>query len=89
MDTSKTEIVRNFGFSWGMGGWLLFNFLAKIGSAAEEKLRQRIANELKTTFASNYSHEVSLAGALQLDAINAYVKKSTGTKYLMNPNKDM
>ena len=89
MDTSKTEIVRNFGFSWGMGGWLLFNFLAKIGSAAEEKLRQRIANELKTTFASNYSHEVSLAGALQLDAINAYVKKSTGAKYLMNPNKDM
>ena len=89
MDTSKTEIVRNFGFSWGMGGWLLFNFLAKIGSAAEEELRQRIANELKTTFASNYSHEVSLAGALQLDAINAYVKKSTGAKYLMNPNKDM
>lgn len=86
LDTSKTEIARNFGFSWGMGGWLLFNFLAKIGPDAEDKLRRRVVNELKTTFASNYSHEVSLAGALQLDAIKAYTKKSTGAKYLMNPN---
>lgn len=86
LDTSKTEIARNFGFSWGMGGWLLFNFLAKIGPDAEDKLRRRVVNELKTTFASNYSHEVSLAGALQLDAIKAYTKKSTGAKYLLNPN---
>ncbi len=87
LDTSKTEFVRNFGFSWGMGGWLLFNFLAKIGPAAEEKLRQRVASELKTTFASHYSHEVSLAETLQVDAIKAYTKKSTGAKYLINPNK--
>ncbi|MDC1310959.1 zinc-binding dehydrogenase [Burkholderiales bacterium] len=87
LDTSKTEITRNFGFSWGMGGWLLFNFLAKIGPDAEDKLRQRVANELKTTFVSNYSHEVSLAEALKLDTIKAYTKKSTGAKYLMNPNK--
>ncbi len=86
LDTSKTEIARNFGFSWGMGGWLLFNFLAKIGPDAEDKLRRRVVNELKTTFASNYSHEVSLAGVLQLDAIKAYTKKSTGAKYLLNPN---
>lgn len=87
LDPSRTEIARNFGFSWGMGGWLLFNFLAKIGPAAEDKLRQRVAGELKTIFASNYSHEVSLAEALQIDVINAYVKKSTGAKYLIKPNK--
>ncbi len=87
LDTSKTEFVRNFGFSWGMGGWLLFNFLEKIGPAAEEKLRQRVASELKTIFASHYSHEVSLAETLQVDAIKAYTKKSTGAKYLINPNK--
>ena len=89
LDTSKTEIVRNFGFSWGMGGWLLFNFLAKIGSAAEDKLRQRVVSELKTTFASHYSHEVSLAEALQIDAVKAYTKKSTRAKYLVNPNKGL
>ncbi len=87
LDTSKTEITRNFGFSWGMGGWLVFNFLAKIGSDAEDKLRERVASELKTTFASHYSHEVSLAETLQMDAIATYTKKSTGAKYLINPNK--
>ncbi|MEO8526911.1 MAG: zinc-binding dehydrogenase, partial [Caldimonas sp.] len=31
LDTSPTEFVRNFGMAWGMGGWLLFPFLQKIG----------------------------------------------------------
>ncbi|MFN0164577.1 MAG: zinc-binding dehydrogenase [Burkholderiales bacterium] len=87
LDTSNTEIVRNFGFCWGMGGWLLFNFLGKIGPAAAQKLRERVAAELKTTFASSYSHEVSLAGALQMQAISVYGKRATGAKYLINPNQ--
>ncbi len=87
LDTAPTTIVRNFGFSWSMGGWLLFLFLDKIGPAAAQKLRERVAAELKTTFASSYSHEVSLAGALQLEAIAVYGKRATGAKYLINPNK--
>ena len=87
LNTSQTEIVRNFGFSWGMGGWLLFNFLAKIGPIEKERLLQRVVSELKTTFASGYSHEVSLSEALQLEAIKGYSKRSTGAKYLINPNK--
>lgn len=87
LDTAPTEIVRNFGFSWGMGGWLLFLFLDKIGPAAAQQLRERVAAELKTTFASHYSHEVSLAGALQMQAIAVYGKRATGAKYLINPNK--
>ena len=87
LNTSQTEIVRNFGFSWGMGGWLLFNFLAKIGPIEKERLLQRVVSELKTTFASGYSHEISLSGALQLEAIKGYSKRSTGAKYLINPNK--
>ena len=87
LNTSQTEIVRNFGFSWGMGGWLLFNFLAKIGPIEKERLLQRVVSELKTTFASGYSREVSLSGALQLEAIKGYSKRSTGAKYLINPNK--
>jgi NADPH:quinone reductase len=87
LDTGPTEVVRNFGFSWGMGGWLLFLFLEKIGPAAAQKLRERVAAELKTTFASHYSHEVSLAGALQMPAIAIYGKRATGAKYLINPNK--
>jgi NADPH2:quinone reductase len=87
LDTAPTTIVRNFGFSWSMGGWLLFLFLDKIGPAAAQKLRERVAAELKTTFASSYSHEVSLAGALQMEAITVYGRKATGAKYLINPNK--
>ena len=50
--------------AWGMGGWLLFPFLQKIGPAAAQKLRERVAAELKTTFASHYTRTVSLAEAL-------------------------
>ena len=89
LDTSTTEIVRNFGFSWGMGGWLLFQYLERIGAPAAQALRQRVAAELKTTFASSYSKEVSLAEALQPAAIAVYGQRATGTKYLINPNKGM
>ena len=86
LDTNPTEFINNFGMAWGMGGWLLFPFLQKIGSAAAQKLRERVAAELKTTFASSYAKEVSLAEALQLDAIAVYGKRATGEKYLINPN---
>ena len=87
LNTSPTEFVRNFGFSWGMGGWLLFPFLQKIGAEAAQTLRNRVAAELKTTFASSYSKEISLLEALQPEAIAVYGQRATGAKYLINPNK--
>ncbi|WP_309644892.1 zinc-binding dehydrogenase [Phenylobacterium sp.] len=87
LDTRTTELNRGFGMAWGVGGWLLTPFLMKIGPEAAQKLRERVAAELKTTFASHYSHEVSLAQALQPDVIAAYNKRATGEKYLINPSK--
>jgi NADPH2:quinone reductase len=87
LDTRPTEFVRNFGMAWSMGGWLLFPFLQKIGSAAADKLKQRVAAELKTTFRSHYAEEVSLAEALQPDRIAAYGRRATGAKTLINPSK--
>ncbi len=87
LDTSPTEFVRNFGMAWGMGGWLLFPFLHKLGPAGAQRLKERVAAELTTTFASHYSKEVSLAEALQPDAIAAYGQRATGVKYLINPQK--
>jgi len=89
LDRSPTELVRNYGMAWGVCGWLLTPFLQKIGYPAAQKLRERVARELKTTFASHYTREVSLAEALSLDAIGAYGKQATGTKYLINPNKGL
>lgn len=87
LDRTTTTLSRNFGMTWGLGGWLLTPFLQKIGFEEAEKLRQRVADEIKTTFASHYTNEVSLAEALTLDAINVYGKQATGEKYLINPNK--
>jgi len=89
LDTGPTEFNRNFGMAWGIGGWLLFPFLQKIGPAAAQALRERVAAELKTTFASSYSKEISLAEALQPEVIAMYGQRATGTKYLINPNKGM
>jgi NADPH:quinone reductase-like Zn-dependent oxidoreductase len=87
LDTGPTELNRAFGMSWGLGGFLLMPFLIKIGPAEAQKLRDRVAAELKTTFASHYTAEISLAEALQPDVIARYNKKATGEKYLINPNK--
>ncbi len=87
LDRGPTELNRNFGMAWGVGGWLLTPFLQKIGAEAAQKLRERVVAELKTTFASHYTREVSLAEALSLEAIAAYGKQATGEKYLINPAK--
>ena len=87
LDTRPVELNRAFGMAWGVGGWLLFPFLQKIGPADGQKLRQRVAAELKTTFASHYTKVVSLQEALQLSNIAVYAKRATGEKYLINPNK--
>jgi len=89
LDMGPTEFNRNFGMSWGMGGWLLFPFLQKIGPAAAQVLKQRVAAELKTTFASHYAKEVSLADVLQPGMIAVYGQRATGVKFLINPNKGL
>ena len=87
LDLSPTELHRNFGMAWGIGGWLLFPFLEKIGPTATKSLKDRVVSGLKTTFASTYSREVSLLEALSESAISVYSKRATGTKYLIVPHK--
>jgi NADPH2:quinone reductase len=87
LDTGPTILNRGFGMTWGVGGWLLFPFLQKIGGAAAQRLRERVVAELKTTFASHYTKEISLAEALSLEEIAVYGRRATGAKYLINPNK--
>jgi NADPH:quinone reductase len=89
LDMAPTVLNRNYGMAWSLGGWLLLPFIEKIGPEAFLALKQRVAAELKTTFASHYSHVISLAEALQLDVIAAYSKRSTGQKYLIDPNKGL
>jgi NADPH2:quinone reductase len=83
------ELNRNFGMAWGVGGWLVTPFLQKLGAAGTLKLKQRVAAELKTTFASRYAGVISLAEALNPATIAVYSKASTGHKYLINPNQGL
>jgi NADPH:quinone reductase-like Zn-dependent oxidoreductase len=87
LDTRPIELNRAFGMAWGVGGWLLFPFLMKIGAADGARLRQRVVAELKTTFASHYTQVVSLPEVLELKNIAEYSKRATGEKFLINPNK--
>lgn len=87
LDTRPTELTRAFGLTWGVGGWLLTPFLQKIGPAEIGRLRQRVASELKTTFASHYTKVVSLQEVLDPANIAVYNKRSTGEKFLINPSK--
>ncbi len=87
LDVRPIELPRGFGMAWGVGGWLLFPFLMKIGQADGAKLRQRVVDELKTTFASHYTKVVSLSETLDPANIAVYAKRATGEKFLIAPNK--
>jgi NADPH2:quinone reductase len=87
LDRGPTEFTRTFGAAWGIGGWLLTPFLQKLGQEGTQKLRERVAAEITTTFASHYTKRVSLAEALKLEEIAVYGKQATGAKYLIEPNR--
>lgn len=87
LDVSPTILTRGYGMAWGVGGWLLPNFLAKAGPEVADRLRKRVVDELTTTFASHYTDEISLAEALQSDIVKRYYAKTTGEKFLICPQK--
>ena len=89
LDMTPTVLNRNYGMAWGIGGWLVTPYIEKIGPLAFQELKERVAKELKTTFASQYSQIISLAEALQPQILAGYSKRATGQKYLINPNKGL
>ena len=87
LDQSPTILNRSFGMQWALGGWLLTPMIGKIGMERFQQMRERVAKEIKTTFASHYTQEVSFEEMLQPETIKAYAKQATGEKYLVTPHK--
>ena len=87
LDPTPTVLNRSFGLSWGLGGWLLTPFIGRVGIEKFQEMRDRVAKEITTTFASHYTKEVSLEEMLAPEAIKTYAKQATGTKYLVTPHK--
>jgi NADPH:quinone reductase-like Zn-dependent oxidoreductase len=85
LDTGPIVLNRRFGFSWSVGGWLLTPFLGTLSMEDHARLRARVVAGLATTFASSYSHEVSLEGLLDPSTAQAYARQATGSKYLVRP----
>ena len=85
LDRSPTVLNRSFGLAWGVGGWLLTFFMQRAGMEKIVEMRQRVAAQIGTTFASHYTDKVSLSQALSLEAIAVYGKQATGQKYLILP----
>lgn len=86
LDLGPTVINRSFGFSWGVCGFLLTPFLVKLGAEGAERLRQRVRDELTTTFASHFKARISLETALTREVALAYNARATGEKYLIVPH---
>ncbi len=87
LDYSPTPLQRNAGFKWGVGGFLLTHALQKLGPETNRSMRARVASEIKTTFASHYSHEISLREVLLPENVEGYRKMATGEKYLIRPQQ--
>jgi NADPH2:quinone reductase len=89
LDVRPTTLNRAYGMAWGVGGWLLPPFLQRVGPEKTAEMRARVGREIKTTFASHYTQEISLSQALDAATAKAYYAKATGDKYLINPSLDI
>lgn len=86
LDAAPTTFDRGgIGFQFSISGWLLFPYLQKAGEAVAQRFRGRVLDELTTTFASKYTRVIGLAEALDPEILNAYVRKATGEKFLIDP----
>ncbi|MEZ5229910.1 MAG: zinc-binding dehydrogenase [Acidimicrobiales bacterium] len=86
LDRGPTLLTRTFGMSWSVGGYLLTNFMNEVGPEVANRLRQRVVDEMHTTFASHYTDELTLGETLDPDRVSAYAKQATGEKVLIRPN---
>lgn len=86
LDPSATILPRaGYGMLWSVEGWAMPPILERAGRERTLELTQRVARNLKTTFASGYGMRLSLAEALQRDAMLAYCSQATGQKCLVTP----
>lgn len=85
LDLGPTILTPSYGFGWTLSGWLLTPFLQQAGRETVNRMRQRVLDNLTTTFASSYKRRVNLEEMLTRDAVTDYRAMKTGEKYLVMP----
>ncbi|MBW8753023.1 MAG: zinc-binding dehydrogenase [Sphingomonadales bacterium] len=86
LDRSPTVLNNSrYGMLWDLRHWALPQTIAKVGPARAGEMQARVLAGLKTTFASRFTREISLAEALTGETMLAYARMATGEKFLINP----
>ncbi|MFZ9396662.1 MAG: zinc-binding dehydrogenase [Erythrobacter sp.] len=85
LDLGPTILTPSYGFGWTLSGWLLTPFLQQAGMETVLRMRQRVLDNLTTTFASHYKRRVTLEEMLTKEAVTDYRAMKTGEKYLVTP----
>jgi len=86
LDPSPMELLHDsYGLIWAVDGWVMPAILERAGPERAAALQQRALSGLRSTFASRFTREISLAEALQRDVMVAYSRQTTGEKFLINP----
>ncbi len=88
LDFGPTLIERRFGLTWAVGGYLLTVALARLGGEAVGRMRARVLAEANTTFACGYARTIGLSEVLDPEHLATFSRRSTGTKYLIDPSGD-
>ena len=86
LNLEPTVLSRTYGSSWSVGRWLFLNFLQEAGNETVRSLKERVLQELSTTFAVQYKRTLSLSDVLDPEFAKEYAKRSTGKKFLVNPS---
>ena len=85
LNAGEPMLLRPFvmgGFSWTISGFLLGSGTAAITDAD----KQRVADEIKTTFATSYGSKLSLEDMLNPNAMKEYQAQKSNSKALVVPH---
>jgi hypothetical protein len=88
LDTTPMQLQHDhYGMQWGVDSWVMPSILARVSPERNATIRQRALDGAKTTFASQFTRDISLAEALRQDVMQAYTRQATGQKFLICPQR--
>lgn len=86
LDRAPTVLHNaRYGMLWDVCNWAMPRTLARLSPERIGAMNARVLAGIKTTFASHFTREISLAQVLDGETMLAYAKLATGEKFLINP----
>ncbi len=86
LDVDAMKLEPSVGFNWSVSSFVLPIFAARLDQNTLASFRKKIADEINTTFKTEYGEQISLQDAISPDIARSYNEKRTGRKYLVLPN---